>query len=448
MRKMKDSGVDWIGEIPADWNVIRMKNAISKRDGGSWGVESQGNENDYVCIRIADFDYERMTIKQANDYEFTRRNYDSSIVKRLILEKGDILIEKSGGGEKTPVGRTIIFNENYSCMYANFIDRLRVAENIIPKYMQYILVTFYKNEYVRKYIKQTTGIQNLDITTMLSQEEISCPSLEAQQRIADYLDEKCAKIDAIIARQQEVIEKLKTYKSSVIMEAVTKGLNSDVPMKDSGIEWIGFMPEHWKLIAFKYILNERREINLPVQTEERLSLSIDKGVTLYAEKTTNLDRFKDNVAQYKLAHEGDLVLNSMNMIVGAVGISRYFGCVSPAYYTYYDTDDYHIAARYCEYLFKTKTMRKVLYSLGKGIMSIDRGDDRVNTCRLKVSRNDLRSLKLPMPSHEEQNSIVNFLDKKNEQIDASINVKSNLIEKLVEYKKSLIYEVVTGKKEV
>ena len=221
MREMKESGVNWIGQIPADWNVIRMKTAISKRDGGAWGAEPQENENDYICIRVADFDYERMTIKQVNDYEFTRRNYDTSVVERLILKKGNILIEKSGGGEKTPVGRTVIFNENNPCLYANFIDRLIVAENMLPKYLQYVLVTFYKNEYVRKYIKQTTGIQNLDITTMLSQEKITCPTLEAQHRIADFLDDKCAKIDAIIARQREVIEKLKAYKLSVITEAVT-----------------------------------------------------------------------------------------------------------------------------------------------------------------------------------------------------------------------------------
>ena len=200
-------------------------------------------------------------------------------------------------------------------------------------------------------------------------------------------------------------------------------------MKDSNIEWLGAIPAHWNLIAFKYI-------------------SIDKGVTLYAEKTTNLDRFKDDFEQYKIAREGDLVLNSMNMIVGAVGISPYFGCVSPAYYTYYDEIENHITARYCNYLFKTKTIRKVLFSLGKGILSIERGDDRVNTCRLKVSRSDLRALKFPLPPLEEQQKIADFLDRKCAAIDEQISQREKLIEKLTEYKKSLIYEVVTGKMEV
>ena len=229
---------------------------------------------------------------------------------------------------------------------------------------------------------------------------------------------------------------------------VTKGLDPNVEMKDSGVEWIGKIPKHWCYLAFRNVLFERTEKNDPICTNERLSLSIDKGVTLYAEKTTNLDRFKDDVSQYKLAYEGDLVLNSMNMIVGAVGVSNYFGCVSPAYYTYYDNKADHITSRYCDYLFRCKTMRKVLFSLGKGIMSIDRGDDRINTCRLKVSRTDLRALKIPVPPEAEQRKIVNFLNQKEITINKTISDRQIAIEKLQEYKKSLIYEVVTGKREV
>ena len=105
--------------------------------------------------------------------------------------------------------------------------------------------------------------------------------------------------------------------------------------KESDIYWLGKIPKDWNVESLKNILIERNEKNYPIKSKERLSLSIEKGVTLYADKTTNLDRFKDDFTQYKLAHKGDLVLNSMNMIVGAVGVSNYFGCVSPVYYTYY-----------------------------------------------------------------------------------------------------------------
>lgn len=216
-----------------------------------------------------------------------------------------------------------------------------------------------------------------------------------------------------------------------------------VKMKDSGIEWIGEIPEDWPLELFKNILWERSEKNYPIKSRERLSLSIDKGVTLYAEKTTNLDRFKEDFDEYKLAYEGDLVMNSMNVISGAVGISKYFGCVSPAYYTYYDKDENHYYARYCDYVFKCQTLRRLLFALGKGIMAIDRGNGKVNTCRLKVAREDLGRLKIPYPKYEVIKDIVNNLDFNCTKIDGLKNDIQKQIEILEQYKKSVITEAVT-----
>ena len=156
----------------------------------------------------------------------------------------------------------------------------------------------------------------------------------------------------------------------------------------------------------------------------------------------------DRIFQFKLAYEGDLVMNSMNMIVGATGVSDYFGCVSPVYYTFYDELEDHVTAKYCEYIFRSKTMLRVLYSLGKGIYAIVRGDDRVNTCRLKVTKEDLRSIVIPVPPVEEQREIVNYLKQKCEDIDKLIAKKELYLTEIESYKKSLIYEYVTGKKEV
>jgi len=213
--------------------------------------------------------------------------------------------------------------------------------------------------------------------------------------------------------------------------------------KNSGIQWLGEIPEHWKIESFRNILNERNEKNHPIKTKEILSLSIGKGVTLYAEKTTNLDRFKDDFSQYKLAYKGDLVLNSMNMIVGAVGVSDYFGCVSPVYYTYYGGIDNSFTTKFYEYLFRCKTVQGVLYSLGKGLIAIDRGDGKYNTLRLKVSRDDLRSLRLPFPNQLEVIAIVNFLDHKTALIDQAIGIKQKQIELLKERRQILIHKAVT-----
>lgn len=213
--------------------------------------------------------------------------------------------------------------------------------------------------------------------------------------------------------------------------------------KDSGIEWVGEIPEHWEVESFKNILTERNEKNDPVKSTERLSLSIDKGITLYAEKTTNLDRFKDDFTQYKLAYKGDLVFNSMNMIVGAVGVSNYFGCVSPVYYTYHAGPNNSYTSKFYEYLFKGKTVQAVLYSLGRGLLAIDRGEGKYNTLRLKVARHDLRSLRLPFPSLSEQKTIVNFLDTKCTKIDKAISQKEKMIALLKERKQILIQNAVT-----
>lgn len=227
-----------------------------------------------------------------------------------------------------------------------------------------------------------------------------------------------------------------------MIEAKTK-IERYESYRDSGIEWLGEIPEHWKIESFKHILTERNEKNAPIRTKEILSLSIDKGVTLYAEKTTNLDRFKDDFSKYKLAQKGDLVFNSMNMIVGAVGVSDYFGCVSPVYYTYYGELNNSDTSKFYEYLFRSKIVQGVLYSLGKGLMAIDRGDGKYNTLRLKVSRDDLRSMKLPFPNSSEQTQIVQFLNDKTTKIEDAIAIKQQQINLLKERKQILIHKAVT-----
>lgn len=209
--------------------------------------------------------------------------------------------------------------------------------------------------------------------------------------------------------------------------------------------YIGSIPSEWEIDKLKVILQERNKKNKPIISKERLSLSIDKGVTLYAEKTTNLDRFKNDFSQYKIAYPKDLVINSMNVIVGAAGISKYFGCVSPAYYVLYSSDETKYLADYFYYFFKTSKMQKKLYSIGRGIMAIDRGNDRVNTCRLKVAKNDLKSLIFPIPSIKEQHKIVDFIKFKENQINKLINKQKKLIELLEEKKLIIISNNVLNK---
>lgn len=211
--------------------------------------------------------------------------------------------------------------------------------------------------------------------------------------------------------------------------------------KDSGIEWIGEIPEHWNLALVKSIFNRRTKKNNPILTEERLSLSIEKGITLYSEKTTNLDRFKEDFTQYQIAYPNDIVLNSMNMIVGAIGISHYLGCVSPVYYVIAPKDK-NINVNFYGYLLNNFRIRNLYHALGEGIYAIDRGEGRINTCRLKVSYDKFGSIIVPIPSINEQQSIATYLDQKCSEIDELITLQEDMITKLQSYKQSVITEAV------
>lgn len=435
--KMKDSGVEWIGNIPQHWKKCRLKSVLRILRGSSprpieeYLTDSGDGIN---WIKIGDTDKGQKSISQTK-----QKIKPSGVAKSRLVRKGDLLLTNSMSfGEP-------YFLEIDGCIHDGWVCFTNLT-NINKLFLYYFLCS----EFCRiQFQLQVAGgvVQNLNIDK-IGETILYLPLAKEQSAIADYLDEKCGAIDEIIEQAKATIEEYKAWKSSVIFEAVTKGLDPNVEMKDSGVEWIGKMPETWELKPFRYFLHERMEKNSPVKSTERLSLSIELGVTLYSEKTTNLDRFKDDFEQYKLAHEGDLVMNSMNMIVGASGVSKYFGCISPAYYTFYDKLPDHASAKYCEYVFRSKAMLRILYSLGRGIYAIERGDDRVNTCRLKVPKEDLKALLLPSPSVKEQREIINYLDRKCSAIDEIIAEKEALIADMDAYKKSLIFESVTGKRKV
>lgn len=431
MRAMKDSGVEWIGEIPAEWEIGRVKNIFIRKN------EKAMLENPVVLSLARAGVHIRDISNNEGQIALSYYNYNPVDVGDLLLNPMDLY---SGANCSISRVKGVI-----SPAYVN----LKGKNNVDARYYDYYFKVQYWQMVFFSYGKGVSFENRWTLTNeTLMNFKVLMLSYSEQQRIADYLDKKCAEIDEIISKQHSIIEKLKEYKLSLITETVTKGLNADVEMKDSGIEWIGEIPKHWKIESFRHVLKERNEKNTPVKSKERLSLSIELGVTLYAEKTTNLDRFKDDYEQYKIAHVGDLVMNSMNMIVGASGVSKYYGCVSPAYYTFYDEESDHIKAKFCEYIFRSKTMRRVLFSLGKGIYAIVRGNDRVNTCRLKVSKDDLKNIKIPLPPVTEMRDIIHYIEQKSLKIENIIENKQKLINKLTEYKKSLIYEVVTGKKEV
>ena len=431
MREMKDSGIEWIGLTPSMWANRRIKYVIKSRDSGLWGQDVKCEENGTICLRIADFDYSKGIFKDTPVDALTYRKYPSYVVDKCHLKKGDILIEKSGGGEKTPVGRTVLFDKPYIALFANFMDRIRVNTSVVmPQYLQYWFRAFYSCKMSPYYINQTTGIQNINLSRLLTKEKVFYPSLKDQKAIVSFLDIKCSEIDAISADIQKEIETLGQYKRSVITEAVTKGLNPDVEMKDSGAEWIGRVPNNWNLGRIGGFYSLRNE---KVSDKDYPPLSVTMKGILPQLETAAKTNDGDN---RKLVRKGDFAINSRSDRRGSCGISKYDGSVSLINTVL--TPRGKMSAAYYDWVFHCTRFSDEFYRQGHGIV-----DDLWTT-----GWQEMKKIIIPVPPFLEQNEIADYLSSKCSDIDSVISQKNQQLETLSNYKKILIYEYVTGKKEV
>ncbi|WP_156821523.1 restriction endonuclease subunit S [Halomonas smyrnensis] len=245
--EVKDSGVEWLGEVPAHWAVERLKLSTESCQNGIWGNDAQGDENDVICIRVADFDRNRMRASLDNP---TYRSVTTAEFNSRVVSQGDLLLEKSGGGEKQPVGFVALYEDEAPAICANFIARIRLASGMNPSFWRYVHAAGYTIGLNVPSIKQTSGIQNLDQHSYLNERAAFPPEVE-QARIAAFLDHETARIDALVEEQQRLIALLKEKRQAVISHAVTKGLDPDVPKKDSGVEWLGEVPAHWSILPIK-----------------------------------------------------------------------------------------------------------------------------------------------------------------------------------------------------
>jgi len=247
--KYKDSGVEYLGPVPENWRVFQIKRSVEGCVNGTWGSEPLGSEQDTIVVRVADFDRNKLSIKNEG---YTRRFIEEKDKPRRSLQAGDLLLEKSGGGEQTLVGQVVLFDKDFEAVTSNFVAKMTPLKGFSSRYLNYVFARFYSEKINYCSIKQNTGIQNLDSSQYLS-EGFSFPSETEQETIANFLDHETAKIDTLIDKQQQLIKLLKEKRQAVLSHAVTKGLNPDAPMKDSGVEWLGEVPEHWDISKFGYV---------------------------------------------------------------------------------------------------------------------------------------------------------------------------------------------------
>jgi type I restriction enzyme, S subunit len=214
---MKNSGVEWVGDVPAHWDVKRLKNSINCSKNGIWGDEEKFDENDMYCLRVADFNRTNFTISETN---LTIRNINSKDYENRKLKKGDLLLEKSGGGDKQPVGFVVLNTVARKSVCSNFIAQLKLAENMNAQFWVYFHQFLYSLRINVRSIKQSIGIQNLDETLYFN--ELACyPPFKEQTAIADYLDQETAKIDRLCDTVNQTIGRLKEYRTALITQAVT-----------------------------------------------------------------------------------------------------------------------------------------------------------------------------------------------------------------------------------
>ena len=431
MREMKDSGVEWIGEIPKEWNVGKTLYALSMpiTDGPHETPELFDEGIPFISAEAVSCGNGHIDFEHIRGY--ISQEFYEECCKKYVPKINDIYMIKSGAttGKVAKVETQKLFTI-WSPLAVFRVEPQRC-------YYEY-LYYFIQSDAYQKQIenKWTYGKQqNIGMRT-LEKLMICFPSITQQKLIADYLDSKCSKIDEIIEKQQAIIEKLKEYKFSIITEAVTKGINPDVELKDSTIDMCEQIPVHWSISQNRYLFSLRDEKNYkPLEEVRLLSLYTDLGVFPHGEQEERGNKAV-KAEGYKVVYENDIVVNIILAWMGAIGRSAYDGVTSPAYDIYKPNEN--VCSRYYHYLYRTKPFSAECYKYGRGIMAM----------RWRTYSSEFKSIKVPVPPYIEQCQIADYLDSKCEMLDKTIADRNKAIEKLQEYKKSLIYEVVTGKKEV
>lgn len=238
----------WRATPPPHWPLKRLKWSISGIHNGIWGDEPDG-ENDIVCIRVADFDRIRRSVVNEPT---TIRSVAMSYREQRVLQEGDLLIEKSGGGDNQLVGCVVHFGHAFEAVCSNFVARIQLQHGMLPQYWNYVHSSLYSARLNFPAIKQTTGIQNLDAEAYFNI-KVAFPPIQEQCAIANYLDRETARIDGLIAEKERMLALLEEKRAALISRVVTHGLDPNAPLKPSGQEWLGDIPEHWEMQPIKYL---------------------------------------------------------------------------------------------------------------------------------------------------------------------------------------------------
>jgi len=431
-QEMKDSGIPWIGEIPADWELKNIK-----------ALFSFGKGLPITKDNLCDSGVPVISYGQIH----SKRNSGTHIVKDLIRYVSEEYIN-SNPDSFAHQGDFIFADTSEDldgCGNCAYVDvdipifagyHTIILRAKVQKSNQYFAYLFKSDMWRRQIRERVIGVKLFSISQkVLKKTSLIIPPQEIQCRIADYLNCKCAEIDAVLEKTRTSIEEYKKLRRAIITQAVTKGIRGDKPMKESGIEWAPLIPEDWSNYRGKHLFyetNERSETG----SEELLTVSHKTGITPRSQKNVNMF-MSESLVGYKICREGDIAANTMWMWQGAIGVSAYYGVISPSYNTYRQRNG-AFDPQYLDYLLRIPPLVDQYNVCSTGITA----------SRLRLYPEQFLSLRFIVPPMEEQQEIVMFLRSRVNDIDVLIQKKEQFLAELETYKKSLIYEYVTGKKEV
>lgn len=422
MRERKDSGIEWVGEIPVDWSSSHLKYVCSFKTGGTpYNKNGIDNEGDYMWVTPSDIN-DSYTILKTKQWISNEAIKNSGYT--LFPDQSVLLVCIASVGK---VG--MIYEQAYSNQQ---ITALKPKPAIVfPTFLLYSIVAGSK----QIAFDASSNVIPIVNTKYLEGFSITLPLFDEQVRIAEFLDAKCSEIDALSADIQSEIDTLEAYKRSVITEAVTKGLDKTAQMKDSGIEWVGEIPANWIIHPVYVYFGERKNKNYALQEQNLLSLSYGKIVRKDIDTVGGLLPASFNT--YNIVEAGDIIIRPTDLQNDKrslrTGLATEKGIITSAYIDLAPKGD--INSAYFHYLLHSYDVQKVFYNMGNGV-------------RQGLNYSEFSKLMIFAPPRDEQDSIVDYLNEKCAEIESLIAQKQKQLAVLADYKKSVIYEYVTGKKEV
>jgi type I restriction enzyme S subunit len=439
-KEYQDSGVAWLGHVPSHWQVDRIKASIATARNGIWGDEPQGNGDDIACVRVADFDRNKLQVKASIP---TVRSVTAKERIGRLLNEGDLLLEKSGGGELQPVGQVVLYQLDVPAVCSNFVSRVTLKSGMCPGYWNYVHSAAYSVGVNIGSINQTSGIQNLDQERYFN-EWAPFPPYPEQSAIAVFLDRETAKIDALIEAQAKLSALLVENRQATISQAVTKGINPNAPMKDSGITWLGSVPAHWEIICIRYLVDAIGDV------DHFMPVSVEKGIPYLM--TGDLKEFLSDVSlgECKQVSHNDYVELSKRIksSKGDVILARY-ATIGTSMYVDIDVD---FLVSYSCVTLKTKNFKLsglYLFQYTKSDAFRQGVENQINTnTQSNVGIRDLQNVKIAIPPINEQASITAFLETATTKFDVLKAESERAINLLKERRSALIAAAVTGQIDV